>query len=172
MTEPRAPGAAACSMRRIGVVTMVARFRDRRPYPRNFRDFSDDILIHCPRCDERASVVALATQPAITRFTPRRLICPHCGLTRDWQGTGISLSHDRDWYFGFPLWLQTPCCGQTLYALNLAHVAFLESYVRASLRERQPNVNSSLASRLPRWIKSAKHRKEVLNCLTQLRALV
>lgn len=152
---------------------MIARFRDRQPAPRYFADFGGDVLIHCLRCDQLARVVALPSEPKITEFTPRRLICANCGLTRTWQGTGVHPSHDTDydWYFHCPLWLQTPCCGHTLYALNLAHVAFLERYVRASLRERQPNMNSSLASRLPQWIKSAKHRKEVLRCLDRLRAL-
>lgn len=151
---------------------VIARFRDRQPSPRYFTDFGGDILIHCPRCDQPARVVALPGKPTITKFTPRRLICSNCGLTRTWQGTGVvRLSHDTDWYFHCPLWLQTPCCGHTLYALNLAHAAFLESYVRASLRERQPSMNSSLASRLPQWIKSAKHREELLRCLDRLRAL-
>src|SRR5215212_7033778 len=67
-----------------------------------------------------------------------------------------------DWYFGLPLWLQTPCAGQVLWAWNEWHLDWMERYVAADLRERTPNINMSLASRLPRWIKSAKNRDEVL----------
>ena len=47
---------------------------------------------------------------------------------------------------------------------------FLERYVSADLRERTPNANRSMASRLPRWIKSAKHRDEVMRAIRRLRA--
>ena len=36
-------------------------------------------------------------------------------------------------------------------------------------RERIPNINKSLASRLPQWIKSSKNRVEVLKGITRLR---
>jgi hypothetical protein len=78
-----------------------------------------------------------------------------------------------DWYFHLPLWLQTPCCGETLWAYNAAHLAFLEDYVRATLREhaRGPHGwrNQALANRLPKWMAEAKNRAEVLKGLEQLR---
>jgi hypothetical protein len=71
---------------------------------------------------------------------------------------------------GLPLWLQTPCAGQVLWAWNTWHLDFIGRYVSADLRERTPNINTSLASRLPRWIKSAKHRDEVLKGIARLRS--
>lgn len=70
-----------------------------------------------------------------------------------------------------------PCCGETLWAYNEAHVAFLEQYVAATLRERRSHRwgwgrNSSLESRLPRWIQAAKNRAAVLKKLALLRGLV
>ena len=76
---------------------------------------------------------------------------------------------ERDSYFGLPLWLQTECCGRVLWAQNEGHLLFLERYVRAQLRERAPNRNNSLASRLPSWMKQGKNRDEVLACLARLR---
>lgn len=84
-----------------------------------------------------------------------------------------------DWYFRLPLWLQTPCCGKILWAYNREHLDFLESYIKAGLRERFPLKvyetglvmwrNKSLASRLPTWMKRAKNRDEVLRGIEKLR---
>jgi hypothetical protein len=83
----------------------------------------------------------------------------------------------QDPHFGLPLWLQTPCCGDTLWAYNLAHLEFLDSLVGAELRGRGALGgrsgwrNGSLASRLPRWLKAAKNRDEVLRGIAKLREL-
>jgi hypothetical protein len=56
-----------------------------------------------------------------------------------------------------------------LWAVNVDHLAFLENYVVAKLRERVPNQNGSVVSRLPKWLKEARHRKEIIACIAQLR---
>ncbi|MFI8685911.1 hypothetical protein [Rossellomorea sp. NPDC077527] len=66
------------------------------------------------------------------------------------------------------MWLTTNCCGDTLWAYNKEHLIFLESYVGALVRERVPNINQSVASRLPGWIKSVKNRDAVLKCIEKL----
>ena len=70
---------------------------------------------------------------------------------------------------GLDLWLQTECTGHTLWALEETHLDFLERYVAATVREQAPG-NSSLASRIPAWIKAAKNRQAVLSGLVRLRA--
>lgn len=55
-----------------------------------------------------------------------------------------------------------------LWAYNSDHLAFLRGYVEADLREREPNANASLASRLPKWLKSAKNRESVLRAVKRL----
>jgi hypothetical protein len=76
------------------------------------------------------------------------------------------MGSSRDWYFGLPLWLQTPCCGKTLWAYNEAHLDYVEHFVRATHREEMPD---ALAHRLPSWMKSAKHRDELLRGIGRLR---
>jgi hypothetical protein len=56
-----------------------------------------------------------------------------------------------------------------LWAQNEAHLTVLENYVGALLREREPNINASHANRLPTWIKRAKHRTAILECIGGLR---
>ena len=102
-----------------------------------------------------------------------------CGYIQDWDGKSIVVRGVYDGYFGLPLWLQTPCCGKILWAYNREHLDFLESYVKAGLRESFPLKvyeigrvmwrNKSLASRLPTWMKRAKNRDEVLRGIERLR---
>lgn len=153
-------------------------------------DFGDVIDVRCPRCGQHAQVMRIipaedeqqandsAHEKYMRLFDPRKLSCLHCGQTKIWHGRGIRQYSPYDWYFGLPLWLQTPCCGSTLWALNRAHLDFLEQYVtaqqRAKLRTPGPGLirNQSMASRLPRWMKSAKNRQTVTRSLPRLKSLL
>lgn len=171
---------------------MKSRFRDTG---KTIYEFGYEFLVHCPRCDSCAQVVPKKREDTHD-FAPRRLICLKCGYTQDWHITGKSQSIEFnyyrpprdphsiwiggsfDWYFRLPLWLQTPCCGKILWAYNKEHLDFLESYVKAGLRESFPLKvyetglvmwrNKSLASRLPTWMKRAKNCDEVLRGIERL----
>ncbi len=107
---------------------------------------------------------------------------PH---TRSWIDESGRSASPTGWFsgqevsFGVELWLKATCCGgHVLWALNDQHLDWLEGYVSAELRERSPNSprapsasHSVLARKLPRWLKSAKHRDEVLRTIGRLRAL-
>ena len=97
-----------------------------------------------------------------------RLVCPKCGYSKDLGTDGWSSGTATDIYFGLPLWFQTPCCGETLWAYNRPHLAYLKHYVEANLREEGAAGRRGLASRLPKWMKAAKNRDEVLKCLQKL----
>lgn len=45
----------------------------------------------------------------------------------------------------------------------------LEGYVGAKLRERTNKGRSSFLSKLPKWIKSAKNREEILKGIAKLK---
>lgn len=154
----------------------------------------------CQRCARvaRAAPSQLDKPASEQLFDPRRCTCPHCAYveewnkdtpaksgtqestfqlamaTRVWVSASIVIGGPTDWYFRHPLWLQMPCCGHVLWAYNTAHLAFLREYVQADLRERVPvpNTNNTLASKLPRWMKSAKNRDEVLKGIARLEALL
>ncbi|MFD0556901.1 hypothetical protein FB566_2154 [Stackebrandtia endophytica] len=80
-----------------------------------------------------------------------------------------SLRHGQEPRTGLPLWLRADFRGRVLWAVNERHLSFLERFVAAGIREQCPG-NSSLASRLPAWIKSAKHRPALVAALRKLRA--
>ncbi|MCH9687135.1 MAG: hypothetical protein K0V04_37210 [Deltaproteobacteria bacterium] len=127
------------------------------------------------------------------RIGRARLTCTACGHGKDWApsrpgvivGTTnqhafapgeVTVGSAVDWYFHLPLWLPTACCGETLWAYNADHLAFLRAYVGAELRGSTRSVevdgwtNRALASRLPRWMKLAKNRATVLRKITELEA--
>ena len=136
----------------------------------------------CPRCGRVAHVTPVPGHdygPHYRYLPPRRLVCGGCGLTRttdkSWaafpRGT---VARATDPYFDLPLWLQIVTRHGWLWAYNLEHLDLIRRYVQAPLRERAPwydhGQKMTLTARLPRWIKTAKHRDEVLRAVDRLRA--
>lgn len=142
--------------------------------------FGNKFLVECPKCNLSAQVMPDRTDDDWIWLNPK-LICLNCGYNKDNKsikkevlGDSKAYGYARiggnyDWYFLQPLWLQINCCGKRLWAYNEKHLDFIENYVAAKLRERTPNKNRSLSSRLPKWIKSAKNRDEILKAIGKLR---
>ena len=76
-----------------------------------------------------------------------------------------------DPHFGLPLLLTVACRHGVVWAYNERHLAELRSYVVATLRTRQGGGNSAMFSRLPPWMKAAKHRAEIAKSLDRLQAM-
>ncbi|BDS12722.1 hypothetical protein [Aureispira anguillae] len=113
-------------------------------------------IVGCPNCSKPID------------FNDLKLICTHCGYNKKFKlmdpCSGLnSITVEVENF------LKIACCGNILWAINLEHLTFLERYVEADLRTRTPNINRSLVSRLPQWIKDRKNRKEVLKCIVKLR---
>jgi hypothetical protein len=152
----------------------MQRFRDNGE---TIDSFWNKFQVQCPRCNSCANIDCF--DPDNTdRYAPRRFSCTACGSSKDWSGRKLGWeSWYCDPYFHYPLWLQAPCCGQTLWAYNLRHLEFIEAFARAKLRERKPNEqrgwsNSSLFSRLPKWIQSGKNREGILKAIRKIRESV
>lgn len=135
-------------------------------------DFLGEVWVRCPRCDAPGIVIAEA--PYLT--SKPRFTCVSCVLRLEgrrtrWFGpsTHPRTSRGREPAFGLELRLQTACAGHVLWAYNPAHLDFIDRYVRADLREREGTMNGSLVSRLPKWMKAAKHRDEILRAVSRLR---
>lgn len=99
--------------------------------------------------------------------------CPECG-----HETAITVSiamarpSDQciDPHFGLPLRLSKETRFGTVWAYNQRHVMELLGYVSAKLRVRQNASNGAMFSRLPRWMKVARHRDEIAKALSRLGA--
>ena len=173
---------------------MDERFRDSSTWPGRF-----PALVRCPRCDACARVVPVDDgRPSVVRLTcsscalvregrsggpsrgELRLGPVEEGRTwRDPDTRAISTWPDTADQV-HPLWLRASCCGgELLWAANEGHLDYLEAYVGATLRERpeaestylgRPWVGKGLSSKLPDWMKAAKHRDEALATIADLRA--
>lgn len=149
----------------------ASRFKDAGE---RIESFEDNILANCPRCGQCAN---LTSTPGSRTYA---CVCDSCGYSE--KHAIIREPYRTDWYARRDSWnkwlrLQTPCCGDTLYALNGDHLTFLESYISAKLRGRRhdPKLgwsNKSLSSRMPQWMTSAKNRDEVLKCIRRLKSLL
>jgi hypothetical protein len=140
--------------------------------------FLDRVLVRCPQCARCAFVVPLEGPRANTvTFGARRLSCLQCGLTRDRDlGLSIASTAPIDPFFGLPLYLRTTVDGEDLWAFNERHLEFLQRFIAATLRSRRIAAghgprNSTLASRLPRWMKRGVRREVILAGLARLAAL-
>lgn len=90
-------------------------------------NFEEEILVECPACQR----CARATAPLYDRSKRKYLLhvsCLHCAAQND-------LVTDYDFWASAPLWLNVPCCGEVLWALNARHLDALEGFVAAGLRD-------------------------------------
>ena len=130
----------------------------------------------CPTCDGLARVVvrpgAVPPRGHGRFFVPRRLVCAACGHTAESDARTARIGGAVDPWFHVPLWLREPVAGELLWAWNAEHLDLLEDYVGARRRQRPARPRPSPASlleHLPTWMKTAKHRDEVLAAITRLR---
>ncbi|MEP4888847.1 MAG: hypothetical protein ABJV04_02375 [Aliiglaciecola sp.] len=132
----------------------------------------DPVLISCPKCSSKAVVIPFGEDKV-------RASCTKCGYSIDKSSNGRAFDwggeNPTDGYFGFNLWLRIDCIGNSLWAFNIRHLEFLESYVSATLRERTKDdekgwSNASLGSRLPKWIQASKNRDALLKAISELKS--
>lgn len=151
---------------------MTVRFKDNR---QTLEQFKREIIARCPQCHKRA-IIFLKKEFNAESLYFSRLVCKNCGYLKEIEINNWKYLPAQQFVsnFSLHLWLEISCCGEKLWAYNEEHLDFIESYVRAEIRERSPHEkwgwsNSSLASRLPRWMKSSKNREKILKCIAQLR---
>jgi hypothetical protein len=141
-------------------------------------EYDDHVLVHCPRCDQCATVRYLRGGA--------RLTCTHCGnaltMARSrgrfdpspWGSPSLYHYNTGERPFGASLWLETECYGgNRLWAVNESHLGYIRAFVASTDRTREfpsPPGDRQLADKLPAWLVAAKHRDEVLRALDRLRA--
>lgn len=135
------------------------RFRGRRP---------------CGHCGHQwLSVCETRDAPPPYPIAHRPVACPRCARSSEVAvEMGPYTPHDgHDPFFGMPLRLLEPTRCGVLWAYNAEHLRELRHYVAASQRERHKYAgNGSMISRLPAWMKLARHRPMMLKALDRLQA--
>ena len=122
------------------------------------------VRCRCERCGQWVSQSFDAPRPPASAMV--RCACGHAfehEVTREPIGPG-----PVDPTFGLPLWCAAPFRGEVLWAYNVDHLRFLRRCVEADLRQRVPNRNGSLVSRLPSWMKEAGNRGALLALVDEL----
>jgi hypothetical protein len=153
--------------------------------PVTLQSFANEFLIVCPRCSHKARV------QGATASRSARLTCIDCGTSkflapatkgiltsrnsRQWPKGQYALGDAADPYFHLPLWLRIPCAAGIVWAFNERHLDYLFEYISADNRHRPRRApsdprNALLESRLPRWMKLARNRPEIVAAIQKLRA--
>lgn len=124
-------------------------------YEKSLNDFSDEILIVCNNCNEKA---ILKKNDKCFKVT-----CLKCGYNKMYSNSLNNPVHK--------LWLRIELNDGDLWAYNLEHLEFLKNHISAGLRERTlENIsNKSIGSRLPKWMTSKKNRVDVLKAIEKLK---
>lgn len=71
-------------------------------------------------------------------------------------------------FFGFELWYSGQFEGKPVWALNREHLDYLIEYLGAELREKFAPMRTQ-SDHLPRFMKLAKNREDIVRLLIQIR---
>jgi hypothetical protein len=123
----------------------------------------------CSKCGFKWLTARTHRKTLPKRMCHIRVHCPSCendiAVKIKWSVSRVGGIHDPS--FGLPLWLQTSCRGEILWAYNGEHLTALRSYVSAGLRE-STGLHRSMFSRLPKWLCLRGNREVVLACIDRL----
>jgi hypothetical protein len=126
----------------------------------SFPDRNWDATVVCASCGYNKKF--------IETLTPVRY---SSGIDNPIDVPNVMVGAPVDPFFRLPLWLQENVGGDLLWVYNHEHLEFIRRFVDSGLRERtgQEYLNSSLGSRLPRWLTSKKNRTTVLKAIEKLK---
>ncbi|MCW3073602.1 MAG: hypothetical protein JWP69_671 [Flaviaesturariibacter sp.] len=133
-------------------------------------DFYGEVAVECPACRQKA----LATADYENHLA--RLVCSACGYNKQasgkvttgtWKGALLTLNANA--YFRAALWFKAPFKKEILWAYNLAHLEYLESYIASGIRENRNRTRFTLAEKLPRYMQVAKNRVGLLKAIQKLK---
>ena len=117
-------------------------------------------------------VTVCQVQTAAGRPPPTQLpgTCAQCGRHSEVAVTPSRLRDGapRDPHFGLPLRLVESTRAGVVWAYNAEHLQALLAFTGAKLRERGAVHNASMFSRLPTWMKLARHRALLQRALQRL----
>ncbi|GAA4324342.1 hypothetical protein GCM10023149_25880 [Mucilaginibacter gynuensis] len=131
-------------------------------------DFFGEVWVHCSTCNKKAiATVSFETQTA-------SLHCTQCGLYKRISTEITLLGSKGHWqlpanrYFDAELWLMMPFKAEVFFAYNGQHLAYLEKYISATLREHKDRTHFTLLEKLPKFYHEAKNRKGLLKIIEKL----
>lgn len=153
------------------ISTNKIRFKDNGEW---LTDFGELFLVVCPNCNKCANVTpifkdTIAEENWINKIESAKLTCLNCGYSKTKDKIKILNIGDCDFYFQLPLWLEESCKKDKIWAYNYRHLNFLEDYIKSDIKEQNNNYNKSIISRLPKWIKKASNKEDILKVIQKLK---
>jgi len=147
---------------------MQNRFNDQN---KRITEFQTEVLVICPSCGQKAKAsVDYEKEKA-------RLLCTQCSYNKENTTESTVLGINGHWrmaahqYFSAKLWLQHPFKNEVFWAYNEQHLAYLESYIGATLREHKDRSHFTLLEKLPKFYHEAKNRAALLKLIERLKQL-
>ncbi len=146
---------------------MPHRFRDQQ---KRLDDFAGEVWVVCPACASKAiATLLLAQQEA-------RLTCAACGYHKTVSrlrftnnGLPVEVKMPAHSFFEASLWLSAPFRNHVFWAYNDVHLAYLEAYIGATLREHTDRTHFTLLEKLPRFYHEARNREPLLKLISRLK---
>lgn len=132
-------------------------------------DFENEVLVECPMCKKKA--VAKTN----TEAKKVRLYCENCSYNKEIVAEATVFGITGNWkmaanhVFGAELWLQYPFKNDVFWSYNHEHLAYLEQYISAALREHRDRSHFTLLEKLPKFYHEAKNRDALLKIIKKLK---
>lgn len=129
-------------------------------------DFYDEVCVVCPGCAKKA----LAKTDRENKTA--RLFCSHCEYNKTAStafGTNGNLIMAASAYFDAKIWYQATFKNEVLWACNLAHLTYLQSYIASGIRENKDRNRFTLVEKLPKFMQIAKNREALLKLIYKLK---
>ncbi|MCM3066410.1 hypothetical protein ABEP17_04065 [Priestia flexa] len=128
--------------------------------------FHDFILVQCPSCQLCARITSVSHINGLHQCE-----CSNCGYD-DSASHKMELSFEFkegfDPFFNLPLYLKTSCPNHLLWAYNLEHLQYIESYVKVGHPRHIPEPDLFHVY-VPSWVTSSEDQKEALAKIEQLK---
>jgi hypothetical protein len=129
----------------------------------------------CERCgsllQKRGRTLGVFGREGALMARVRCPLCGHSGCYPAWaMPRSFGHSDGTDPWFRLPLYLTEQIGERSLWVYNPLHLALLDAYLGASLRERAIGLSAmTMMARLPRWMKAASARPKLRRAFDQLR---
>lgn len=127
---------------------------------------------YCSNCFEKYDFESQQLKEKPEKYKAK---CPHCNFQEEWkpkikevlQKSEAVNGLVKEQYYDLPLWFQKEVNGEVLWGYNQDHIAYMEKYIKANLRERnnKGSSNGTMISRLPKFVKEAKNREKLLKII-------
>ncbi len=123
-------------------------------------------------CGFCGNKILSSNKPTKELYEKQIVKCGFCNKEREYEINWYHFKNERpiDPYFGMDLWLRTNIKSDLIWLYNIEHLKYLREYVEAKLRTDDKRHKYSMITNLPKFIKSAKNRNEIIKKLNKLEA--